>query len=98
MNNPHGKDHGLDRQIWSFDGGDTWVNDVIISYPPQHNVGGLVGPSVGIQNDRHTQRPKLLNFVIAIAEDLKTTPLGPSKCMPATLDALWRVDAYNQPL
>ena len=54
MNNPHGNDHGLDRQIWSFDDGLSWVDDEVIAYPPQKNVGGLVGPSVGIQATDHT--------------------------------------------
>jgi hypothetical protein len=49
MNNPHGADHGLDRQIWSFDDGLSWVHDEVIAYPPQKNEGGLVGPSIGIQ-------------------------------------------------
>jgi sialidase-1 len=49
MNNPRGANHGLDKQIWSFDDGVSWVHDEVIAYPPQKNVGGLVGPSVGIQ-------------------------------------------------
>jgi sialidase-1 len=50
MNNPRGAKHGMDRQIWSFDDGITWTDDSIVSYPPNPNIGGLIGPSVGIQN------------------------------------------------
>jgi hypothetical protein len=50
MNNPSGSKHGLDRQVWSLDDGISWVDDSLVSYPPNNNVGGLIGPSVGIQN------------------------------------------------
>ena len=33
----------------SLDDGQSWTQDEAIKYPPQKNVGGLVGPSVGIQ-------------------------------------------------
>mmetsp|Transcript_21331 Transcript_21331/g.39010 ORF Transcript_21331/g.39010 Transcript_21331/m.39010 type:complete len:414 (+) Transcript_21331:61-1302(+) len=46
--------HGLDMQIWSHDDGLTWSNATVLSYPPVQNVGGLVGPSVGIQSSRGT--------------------------------------------
>ena len=54
MNNPSPTKHGMDRQIWSFDDGLTWVQDSLVSYPPNPNVGGLIGPSVGIQNANGT--------------------------------------------
>ena len=49
MNNPSVKKHGLDRQIWSTDDGLTWEEDTLLAFPPEKNLGGLIGPSVGIQ-------------------------------------------------
>lgn len=50
MNNPRMDHHGLDMQVWSDDDGLTWVNPTVLVYPPQPNLGGLIGPSVGIQS------------------------------------------------
>lgn len=49
MNNPSKAHHGLDMQTWSSDDGVTWETGTVLSYPPADNVGGLIGPSVGIQ-------------------------------------------------
>lgn len=54
MNNPKGSRHGLDMQVWSHDDGATWGSGSVISYPPQNNTGGLIGPSVGIQGSDGT--------------------------------------------
>ena len=49
MNNPGEKAHGKDMQKWSFDDGVTWTRGSVLEYPPAKNVGGLIGPSIGIQ-------------------------------------------------
>ena len=49
MNNPEPGRHGLDMQTWSFDDGLTWAAGTVLKYPPQPNIGAMVGPSVGIQ-------------------------------------------------
>ena len=49
MNNPSTKRHGLDMLIWSHDDGLTWTDKALLSFPPEKNLGGLIGPSVGIQ-------------------------------------------------
>jgi len=43
MNNPHGADHGLDRQVWSFDDGLSWVQDEVIQ-----SVGSRTSGWVGL--------------------------------------------------
>ena len=48
LNNPTVKRHGLDMQKWSYDDGVTWGMAAQIALP--HNIGALVGPSVGIQS------------------------------------------------
>jgi hypothetical protein len=35
--------------IWSHDDGLTWTDKALLSFPPEKNLGGLIGPSVGIQ-------------------------------------------------
>lgn len=54
MNNPSVKKHGKDMQLWSFDDGNTWVDKSVLSYPPEENLGALIGPSVGLQADDGT--------------------------------------------
>ena len=49
MNNPGPKRHGLDMQLWSLDDGRTWIEPTVLTYPPQQNVGAMIGPAVGIQ-------------------------------------------------
>ena len=49
MNNPSVKRHGQDMQMWSHDDGMTWVEKSVLSYPPEKNLGALIGPSVGLQ-------------------------------------------------
>ena len=49
MNNPEPERHGLDMQTWSSDDGLTWTAGTVVEYPPQPNIGAMVGPSVGIQ-------------------------------------------------
>ena len=50
LNNPTIAKHGIDRQVWSFDEGLTWEQDSAIAYPPVPNLGGLIGPSTGLQS------------------------------------------------
>ena len=52
LNNPQPDRHGHDRQIWSGDDGLTWRNETLLSYPPQENIGAMVGPSAGLQDSR----------------------------------------------
>ena len=54
MNNPSAAHHGIDRQLWSHDDGLTWSDDTALSYPPEPNVGALIGPSVGLQSSKGT--------------------------------------------
>jgi sialidase-1 len=49
LNNPSPGSHGQDMQIWSSDDGLTWHSSQVLSYPPQQNLGALIGPSVGLQ-------------------------------------------------
>ena len=49
LNNPRKSAHGLDMQTWSFDDGLSWEEGAALAYPPSKNVGGLIGPSIGIQ-------------------------------------------------
>mmetsp|Transcript_682 Transcript_682/g.1382 ORF Transcript_682/g.1382 Transcript_682/m.1382 type:complete len:395 (-) Transcript_682:100-1284(-) len=49
MNNPSQATHGLDMQIWSYDDGVTWQRLSQLVYPPFENVGGMIGPSLGLQ-------------------------------------------------
>ena len=42
--------HGTDSQIWSFDDGQSWQNLSALTYQPQSNLGGEIGPSAGIQS------------------------------------------------
>eukprot|EP00971_Amphidinium_carterae_P046118 907758-Amphidinium_carterae.1 len=46
--------HGVDMQIWSYDDGLTWGDATVLSYPPMENVGGMIGPSVGLQSSAGT--------------------------------------------
>ena len=39
-------------QAWSHDDGLSWTNGTVLSYPPQENMGAMVGPSVGLQSPR----------------------------------------------
>eukprot|EP00948_MAST-09A_sp_MAST-9A-sp1_P000973 g973.t1 len=52
LNNPNSAHHGLDMQIMSDDEGLTWTSPQKLSYPPNLNKGGLIGPSVGIQSTK----------------------------------------------
>ena len=52
LNNPQPDRHGLDMQAWSHDDGLSWTNGTVLSYPPQENMGAMVGPSVGLQSPR----------------------------------------------
>ena len=54
MNNPSATHHGIDRQLWSHNDGLTWGEDTALSYPPEPNVGALIGPSVGLQSAKGT--------------------------------------------
>jgi hypothetical protein len=54
LNNPTQLVHGVAMQIWSFDDGLTWEGASVLTYPPVHNIGGLIGPSVGLQADDGT--------------------------------------------
>ena len=49
MNNPNAAHHGLDMMVWSFDDGASWDRGSVLSFPPQKNVGSLIGPAVGLQ-------------------------------------------------
>lgn len=49
MNNPSKTKHGLDMQIWSADDGATWGEASVLSFPPVVDMGGMIGPSVGLQ-------------------------------------------------
>jgi hypothetical protein len=49
MNNPNPKHHGKDMQLWSHDDGMSWGEKRVLSYPPEENLGALIGPSVGLQ-------------------------------------------------
>lgn len=51
MNNPNQNRKGLDMQIASEDQGETWGKAAELVYPPLHNNGGLVGPSIGLASD-----------------------------------------------
>ena len=51
MNNPSSAHHGSNMQIWSYDGGATWVNRTNISaFMPEGYAGCMPGPSVGVQS------------------------------------------------
>ena len=52
LNNPRPDRHGLDMQVWSYDDGLSWGNEMVLRYPPQNNSGAMVGPSVGVQSPR----------------------------------------------
>jgi len=54
LNNPHRDKHGEVMQIWSHDDGLTWGPPSRVSFPPQENLGGLPGPSSGIQSQKGT--------------------------------------------
>lgn len=49
LNNPSPAVHGVAMQLWSFDDGLTWERPSMLAYPPVPNIGGLIGPSVGLQ-------------------------------------------------
>jgi hypothetical protein len=51
MNNPSSAHHGLDMTIWSRDDGLTWSNATTIAYPPENNMGSMIGPAIGLQAD-----------------------------------------------
>ncbi|KAJ8599706.1 hypothetical protein CTAYLR_004734 [Chrysophaeum taylorii] len=52
QNNPTDDSHGVDVEAVSRDDGRTWSAATTLKYPPLENTGGLVGPSVGLCDDR----------------------------------------------
>lgn len=51
MNNPSSAHHGLDMTTWSRDDGLTWSNATTTAYPPENNMGSMIGPAIGLQAD-----------------------------------------------
>jgi sialidase-1 len=73
MNNPSKTHHGLDMTMWSADDGLTWTKATNILFPPEKNVGSLIGPAVGLQADDGTLFFWITNGFLAISHDHGST-------------------------
>lgn len=63
MNNPRPWSHGLDMTMWSHDDGVSWVGARATEYPPQPNVGSLIGPAVGLQLQAPEARGQIVFWI-----------------------------------
>ena len=77
MNNPNAAHHGLDMLTWSFDDGLTWGDAgsaashaaTTLVYPPEPNVGALIGPAVGLEASDGTLFLWITSGFLAISRD-----------------------------
>lgn len=69
MNNPSSAHHGLDMRTWSSDDGLSWTNASTVAFPPEKNIGSLIGPAVGLQADDGTLFFWITTGFLAISKD-----------------------------
>jgi hypothetical protein len=67
MHNP------TDMTTWSADDGMAWSNAKSFAYPPEKNVGALIGPAVGLQVDDGALFFWITSGFLAISRDNGST-------------------------